>query len=286
MITQEEYDIYIESIEDKDVPFVVFNTLLLVKNELKKENLENLSCYLFEIFFKQYNTVLTLSNGLKHVYDHTAPIDLDLKSIYTLTRSAHELYLSYNYLFDSQVFTDFKIDTEEEFKLLSYKLSGEIEQKKTIKKIKENHSDYALHESALSRVTSEITKLSEAIKENEIYKKLPKTIKDNIRNGIWKVNMNEKLSWSKLLEYSIMSNKYGAFEYNNMSKYAHSAYSSLQLEASHDHNKDGYLLHLHFLASLFSHSILKINNLDMDILPKKEQSLLIQLIKMVENYTD
>lgn len=281
MVTEEEYKEYINSISNEEVPSVLFKVLSIVheqfeQNKDKMNEVQQLNYSMFKLFFKQCNTILSLSKGSKYIYLPEC-VYIDLKSIYTLTRSAHELYLNYNYLFYNCVFVDFDEQKEQEFKLLSYKLSGEIENTKTVGIIRKMDEQHPLCEESMVGIQSRRSELLDKINNHPIYQALPKLLKDAIKSGVWKVNIDKKLSWTDLLEYTPMSKRYGTFEYHNMSKYAHTAYSSLQLEASNDYDVDGLLCHLYILISLFSISALEISGKSIDYISKREQSLLLEL---------
>jgi hypothetical protein len=280
VVTEEEYKEYINSISNEEVPSVLFNVLSIVHKqfEQKKEKMDEvqqLSYSMFKLFFKQCNTILSLSKGSKYIYLPNSEY-IDLKSIYSLTRTAHELYLNFNYLFYNRVFVDFDETEEQEFKLLSYKLSGEIENKKTVEILKKFDEPHPLCEESMAGIKSRRSELLEKINNHPIYKVLPQPLKKAIKSGVWKVSIEKKLSWSDLLEYTPMSKRYGILEYHNMSKYAHTAYSSLQLEAAHDYDVDGLHCHLYILISLFSISALEISGKSIDYISKREQSLLLE----------
>lgn len=284
MVNEEEYKEYINSISNEEVPEIIFNALSLIHRHLEENKEEmsevkGLNYSIFKIFFKQYNTILSLSKSTRYIYLPKYNY-IDIKSINILIRSAHELYLTYHHLFYSKVFPDFEGILEQEFKIINYKLSGEVANKKSALLIKDFNGSYHLYEKSIVGIESRKKNLLEKINKNDIYKSLPKNIKNLIKSGEWKINKEKKLSWTDLLENTPMSKKYGVFEYHSMSAYAHTTYSSLQLEAEHDHNIDGLLCHLYIVASLFCISALETNGENIDFVPKREQSLLLEFLGM------
>jgi hypothetical protein len=293
VLTEEEYKKYIDEIQNDEVPKVLFSVLGKVHNYL--ESIANsmneehvLKHGMFKLFFKQYNTVLSLSKRTSYVYKPDCDY-LDIKSINILIRSMHELYLTYQYLSTNGSFGDMDKEGEVKFKYLAYKYSGEVDSKRTFDLYKEQKykpEDYQLRYDAAIKRKNEVWK---EIKATNIYKLLSKEQKNKIKNGQWKIDSSKVLSWSDLLEYTPLSKKYGVVEYHQLSQYAHMTYGSLLLEASHNYDVDGLLYHLYILASLFSISVMDSHGEVIEkenFLAKRELSLVYEFWGLASNFCE
>ncbi len=112
------------------------------------------------------------------------------------------------------------------------------------------------------------------------------SIKRAIKRGAWRVSNNKILSWKDLVSLSKLNQNYGVYEYHNMSLYAHSTYSSLELEATHNQEIDGLLCYFYVLASVFSVSVLhsfKIELYDESKFDKREIAIVTEFNHMANN---
>ncbi|MCF5850189.1 hypothetical protein [Aeromonas veronii] len=290
MLSEEEYKAHINSIENKEVPEIIFSVLCKVSQFLENRRKlfsesERIRQNLFNSFFKQYNTILALSQKTQYVFNPDISY-LDIRSINILIRSAHEIYLVHHYLVSDGMFGSVNSVDERAFKYLIYKLSGELSQIRTLDLYKElkykPDNTLDLYEAATTNKNEVLQKISSF----EIYKNLPKELKKKIKSGEWRVNSERTLSWSDLAELTPMVAQYGKLEYHHLSQYTHMTYASQVLEANHNQDIDGLLCHLYILASLFSFSVISSYNMIItkdDILTKREQSLIIEFLGLASN---
>ena len=287
LLTEEEYKIHINDISNEEVPEVLFSVLSKVHGYLESISLlmndQQVYKYsMFKVFYKQYNTVLALSKRSEYVFNPQASY-MDIKSINILIRSMHEMYLLYTYLCSTGFFIGAGKCEELEFKSLAYQYSGENDNVRTFKLIKEIEHNGVFDESAEANAIERKSVIWSKILENDIYKSLPKKVKLELKKGNWKISSKGTLSWADLAKYSHLSKTYGVFEYHNMSLYAHSTFSSLQLEAGHDEDVDGLLCHCYILASVFSISVLGSfdKTIDRDgLISKRELALVYEFYGM------
>ena len=237
---------------------------------------------IFKVFFKQYNTILSLSRSNEYLFMPQSSY-IDIKSINILIRSMHEMYLVYTYLCSSKSFSNVEEQEEIEFKFLAYQYSGEndnVKNSELLKKIK--HDNVYQVEAEIKTIERRDMVWSKILK-HKVYDSLSKGAKRNLKKGNWKLNDEGILSWADLVEYTPLNKAFGVFEYHNMSLYAHSTYSSIQLEANHDGDVDGLLCHCYILAVFFSISVLNSFNKNISVdcsISKRELALVYEFYNL------
>jgi hypothetical protein len=281
-LTEDEYKYHINNISNDEVAKVLFDVLTKIHKVIDSIEIDNddliYKTGIFKVFFKQYNTVLSLIKGTRYVYLEDSQY-LDIKSINILTRSLHETYLLYTFLCFSGTFPEFDKEEEINFKSLSYKYSGECDNAKTFHLIKSIKHDEDNFQGAEKESQARKVELWQLIEKTKIYESLSTSMKAELKRGNWKVCPTKKLSWADLADYSHLSKDFGKFEYHNMSLYAHSTFSSLQLEANHNNDVHGLMFHCYVIVSVFSISTLKVLNktiFDDNLLSKRELSLILE----------
>lgn len=283
-LTKNEYIQLINSIDNKDVPEIMFGALeklhrYLEKDPRVKADVDEDKYGIFKIFFKQYNTIYSLSRGTKYFFLPECSY-IDIKSIYVLIRSCHELYLTLSFISNSGTFSGATREEEIEFKYKCYEYSGRQDNKRTIDITIKINGQETISPEQVNDVNEKTRVLREQLINSSIYKALSQDSKNAILAGQWRVGQNGRLSWNDLLEGTPMSKNYGVLEYHALSMYAHSSHNSLRLEAQHNYDMAGALCHLYVLSALFIKSIVEIFAIDMDVLSKKEQALIIEFIQM------
>ncbi|MCG3704330.1 hypothetical protein L5F68_08285 [Aliarcobacter butzleri] len=293
-LTESEYREYTKDIENEEVEEILFSILEKINIKLcfienyinDDEELEILKINFFKIFFKQFNTIIILLSKTKYKYNLKFEYT-DIKSIYILIRSVHELYLTFQYIFNSKYFNVSK-EEETNFKYLLYKYCGEKDNIKAFHNKKNITGLNDEQEQALVKYEKASEKMFSLISSNKIYHTLSKTIKKKIQNGIsWKINKEKELTWTELLENTYMSTEYGKGYYAVLCQYSHTTYNSITLELNHNYDKLGVLYHLSLITSLivkeyinisFDGNIVKIT--EDDIISKRELSLIVEFITM------
>lgn len=290
MFTEEEYIKLIADIPNSEVAEILFSVLFKIHNKLES-NLANMSKKeliqydMFKLFFKQYNTTLLLSNKVNYIFESQFSY-IDLKSIYNLIRSLHELYLTYHYLFSGQHFISIDRNEEHSFKYNLYKLSGLKDSIKSFKYIKKTALYNEQHKEKHDKTVEEIKNLLNEIKATKIYNELSSEVKAEINGGNWKIDKSKKLSWSDMLNNTHIPKEYGVFEYSILSQYAHTSYHSIMLERTHDYNLDGLLCHFYILTSVFVASLsdtFKLNLDDYTLITKRELALIYDFMNLAKN---
>lgn len=289
MFTKEEYIKLVESIHNSEVAEIISNVLSKVHSQLES-NIDNMTKKeliqydMFKLFFKQYNTTLVLSNKVNYVFQNQDSY-IDLKSIYNIIRSLHELYLTYHYLFLGKHFSCVDLSDELDFKYLLYQYSGIKDSIKAFNYVKNSNLYSDNHKNRHEEDILKAENLLIEIRKHQIYLKLPQKVKDDIKQGNWKVNNHKKLSWSDMLLNTHILKNYGVMEYSILSQYAHTSYHSIMLERTHDYNLDGLLCHLYILASVFAASISDTLNLrlnDCTLLKKRELALVYDFMNLAK----
>ncbi|WP_146176012.1 DUF5677 domain-containing protein [Pseudomonas putida] len=284
-MSQEEYENLINSISNDEVAEVMYGVLFKIHMKLE-EMVPQMSLAdqwrygLFKSFFKLYNTTLRLSEGVSYVFRDEISY-IDIKAINTQIRACHELYLLFQYLIVTSISEN--DPGEKEFKYQCYRLSGALDNKRTYERIKNIPNYKQLYDEQIGHVRAEISECRKYITSSPIYQLLSPQVKDEVRNGTWRIDREKKLSWNDLLQYTPMPREYGVFEYHLLSMYAHTSHTALILEAQHDYNMIGALSHLYKLSALVSLTTLNAFGLDFDILEKREVALIIDLRNMGNN---
>ena len=159
-------------------------------------------------------SILRLSQGIEFsILDHPEKYDIiDRTSLYILTRSIIEAFLTLEYLFINN------LEREEQiFRYNLWRISGF--------QSRQNFAD-SLDEKIIKQIETEknkINKLKVEITKSKYYSKLNK-------NELWKLDnygFPRILSWSKLLDNSILKNNIFSKVYSLYSNYAHSEFISI-----------------------------------------------------------
>lgn len=250
-MNEEEYLEIVGSIKNEEVAEIMFEALCELHRHLEAGSLsmtdaESGSYDLFKAFFKMYNTIYHLSNKIPYFYRPDIEY-IDLRSIYALIRSCHEIYLTYTYINASIIAGGG--EEEREFKYSAYRLSGALDSKQIYTRIKDFEGYKDRYEQDFPEIDEDIRTCRRAVSKSPIYKLLDEKIKKAVHSGHWKVTKKSKLGWSDLLDCTPMPRVYGEFEYKILSLYAHSSHASLQLEAQHDYDMICALAHLYKLAA-------------------------------------
>ncbi|MCS0590695.1 DUF5677 domain-containing protein [Massilia norwichensis] len=278
-LTIEEFTRYTNEIQNHEVPSIMFSMLSKVHGHLEKamskmSEIEVSHYGMFKVFFKQYNTILSITRGLNYLYSPEYSY-IDIKSTYVLIRSCHELYLTFNYLVTHGVLTENDAG-EIEFKFKCYSLSGIFDNERTFELTKNFEGQKSIYLQEIAQVREKKRNLLSEIEASPIYATLSDESKRLIGNGRWRVGVNGELSWNDLLQFTPLAKKYGQLEYHLLSMYAHSSHNSLLLEAQHDYNIEGILFHLYILSALFMEAILRAHGLDFGFFPKREEALITE----------
>lgn len=281
-MTQEEYESLTNSISNEEVAEVMYGALFKIHMKLeeisKKMTIAEEWRYgLFKSFFKLYNTTLRLSEGTSYVFRPDINYK-DIKAINIQIRACHELYLLFQYIITNTIGNG--THDEKDFKYECYRLSGALDNKRTYEKIKGIPGYKDLYDKEIGHVLTEISESRALISKSPIYNLLKPDIKTAVRNGTWRVDAGNKLSWNDLLQYTPMPREYGTFEYHVLSMYAHSSLAALKLEAQHDYNMIGALSHLYKLSALICITTLNAFGLDFSPLEKREVALIVDLRNM------
>ncbi len=287
VLTEAEYKKYINDISNEEVPEILFSVLSKVHGYLESidpqmDEQQVCKYNMFKVFFKQYNTVLVLSKRSEYLYNSHVGY-MDIKSINILIRSMHEMYLLYTYLCSTGFFIGASKSDELDFKFLAYQYSGENDNVRTFKLLRGIKHNAVIDENAEVNAIERKSLIWSNVTSSNIYQSLPKKVKLELKKGNWKISSKGTLSWADLAKFSHLSKRYGVFEYHGLSLYAHSTFSSLQLEAKHDENVDGLLCHCYILASVFSMSVLASfdNAIDKgDLVSKRELALVYEFYGM------
>lgn len=137
---------------------------------------------------------------------------IDTPSIYILTRSIIETFLTLEYLY----FNDLKLD-EKLFRYNLWRISGFMSRQNHIGELQEEHAE------KLEREKKLIAELKIKIKESEYYPLLEK-------QQLWKLDkygLPRLISWSELLKKSRLKSRFFENIYKLYSNYAHSEYLSM-----------------------------------------------------------
>jgi len=278
-LTVEEFKRYTNEIQNDEVPSIMFSMLSKVHGHLEKamstmSEIEHSHYGMFKIFFKQYNTILVLTRGVNYLYSPEYSY-VDIKSVYVLIRSCHELYLTFNYLVTQGILAENDL-REIDFKFKCYSLSGMFDNERTFELTKNFEGQKRLYLQEIAGLREKKKNLLSEIEAHPIYAVLSDESKRLVGSGRWRVGINGALSWNDLLQYTPLAKNYGQLEYHLMSMYAHSSHNSLLLEAQHDYNAEGILFHLYILSSLFMAAILRAHGLDFGFFPKREEALITE----------
>lgn len=159
-------------------------------------------------------SILHLSKGTEiSTINHPNKIELiDRASLYILTRSIIECFLTLEYLF----FNDLNRE-EQIFRYNLWRISGY--------QSRQNYTENLMPEFVLKleNEKNEIEKIKSEIKKSKYYSKLTKT-------DLWKLDkfgFPRIISWAKLLEQSILNNEIFSKIYGLYSNYAHSEFISI-----------------------------------------------------------
>ncbi|PJJ20073.1 hypothetical protein CLU90_3305 [Janthinobacterium sp. 67] len=281
-MNQEEFDGITKSIRNDEVAEIVFGALVKIHMKLEEVAGEMTAADewkygLFKIFFKNYNTILTLSKGTNYVFTPERKY-IDVRSINVQIRTCHELYLLFQYITTNTIGNG-DLD-EKDFKYECYRLSGVLDSKRTYERIKDFSGYREIYDREIVNIKSEITECKEFIVKSPVYKLLNKDIKDAVKNGYWRVDAEKKLSWNDLLAYTKIPHEYGILQYHVLSLYAHTSHASLKLEAQHDYNMISALAYLYKLSAFICCSTLNAFELNSNFLERREVALIIELMEM------
>ncbi|MGN8032332.1 hypothetical protein ACTJKS_22390 [Pseudomonas sp. 22189] len=279
-MSEDEYIELINKIGNEEVAEIMYGVLFKVHMSLEgiSNEMSDASEWrygLFKSFYKLYNTTLRLSEGTSYVfapqYTYT-----DIKAINTQIRVCHELYLIFQYI-TTRTIGDGSQD-EKDFKYACYRLSGALDNKRTLDKLKDVPSYKELYEREIVYVRKEISECREMISQSPTYQLLTQDIKNSVKSGYWRVSSNSKLSWNDLLAHTPISKEFGTYQYHTLSMYAHTSHAALQSEAQHDGEMNNSLAYMYTLAALMSCSTLAAFGFDFSPLEKREVALIFDLI--------
>lgn len=159
-------------------------------------------------------SILDLSKGIEiYTFNHPNKIELiDRPSLYILTRSIIECFLTLEYLFFNNLNRE-----EQIFRYNLWRISGFQSRQNYYENLK---PELVLK---LENEKKEIEKTKSDLKNSKYYSKLTKT-------DLWKLDkfgFPRIMSWAKLLEESILKNEIFAKVYGLYSNYAHSEFISI-----------------------------------------------------------
>ncbi len=256
-LSREIYDKIKSKIPNEEVPNLIHSMLFKQAAEIYRQTQEKslsspiiAQISLFNLFFRQYNTILVLSRKVAHIGRPDTRY-LDITSVHVLIRCCHERFLALWYLASSRVFPNFPSEKEAEFKWLCYQHGGLMDSFKNME-----HRSRLVDTSNLAGSINSDQKLYNEIiakiKSNAIFEQLDNDAKTRIEKyGAWQVVDKRVLSLSALARISPLNSAIVQYEYHTMSLYAHPGYAGLIADKLHDGDVDGLLSYSYTLASFY-----------------------------------
>lgn len=267
-LTPEVYKTLKSEIFNEEVPNLfhrmLFKQSATICRQQKKNTVLSAQTNLFNLFFRQYNTILVISRKVAHI-EHPDAHYLDVTSVQVLIRCCHERFLALWYLTSLGILPNSSHAEEAEFKWLCFYHSGLVESIQNMK-LRSKLVDTSNLESIAISEKSKRDETFLKIKYHPIFAQLENDIKVKIEKyGAWRVVGQKLLSWSEFGRVSPLNSAMAQYEYHTMSMYTHPGYAGLIADIQHDGNIDGLLVYLYVLAA--SH----INMMD-EILPESSEN--------------
>ncbi|WP_020620586.1 hypothetical protein [Paenibacillus daejeonensis] len=198
---------------------------------------------------------------------------LDIASIYSITRTCYETFLTYQYIYmqpeeiGNHKINEFKLSKGSYFeslqlKILLYKFEG----------YKQSISGF----SAIPEETEKNKKRSEEcrvkILDNDIFNNFNDAQKKDILNA-WKP------SWNRIADKTELSTWNSKNMYNRLSQHSHNAYTSLILLDKHyqnldEFNRESMLIQLYEFTAILVNDYVKLFHIDISIFAEDEIALL------------
>jgi len=209
---------------------------------------------LFNLFFRQYNTILVLEQKVAHI-DSPGARYIDITSVNVLIRSCHERFLAFWYLAEGRLFPDATPEEEAKFKWLCYYHGGLVDAERN-NLLRARLVDVTAQAGAMAGNATRKRDVLKEIKNSQVFKQLePKTQEAIERYGAWRIGNRKLLSWNGLARLSPIKGAIAEFEYHRMSLYAHTGFAGLEEDKRNNGSPDGLLAYLYVLAACLIFSL-------------------------------
>lgn len=209
---------------------------------------------LFNLFFRQYNTVIVLSQKVAHIGSPDARY-VDATSISILVRSCHERFLAFWYLAEGRLFPEATLEEEAKFKWLCYYHGGLVDAERS-NRLRARLVDTTAQVDVVTNITRRKVDAFKEIKNSQIFAKLePKAQEAIERYGAWRIENRKSLSWSQLARLAPIKGAIAEFEYHRMSLYAHTGLAGLEEDKRSGGTQDELLAYLYVLAACMMFSL-------------------------------
>ena len=287
-LTPDSYEALRSQIHNKEVPNLFHSMLLKQSANISTQEAEldkraSTLIDLFNMFFRQYNTILVLSKKVSHVgYPDTHY--LDTTSINTLIRSCHERFLALWYLSCHGLFNRTTSDKEKEFKWLCFYHGGLMDSIRNMRyrsKLVDTSQVMQTHEFDKKAREATLTK----IKSHPIFLRLEEKAKLEIEQlGAWRIVGKKSASWTELARKSPLNSAMAQYEYHTMSMYTHPSEAGLAADAMHDGNIDGLLAYLYALSALYITTIDEIFPFSTDTFTPRELACVTEILEIAKDW--
>ncbi len=251
-LTVEAYEKLKAEIQNREVPSLFHSMLFKQAYEIYRQpdtnDAQTTLFNLFNLFFRQYNTILVLANKIEHI-NHPGTRYLDTTSIHALIRCCHERFLALWYLATPGIFPQILSEEEAEFKFLCFLHGGLVDSAENIR----FRSRLVDTSSLTPHIDQQIIyrhDTFEKIKRHPIFNELENEAKIGIEKyGAWRIAGRKILSWNGLARISPLNSSMAQYEYHTTSLYTHPGYAGLASDIQHDQNIDGLLAYLYVIAA-------------------------------------
>ncbi|MGM8317057.1 hypothetical protein ACSXC5_17610 (plasmid) [Clostridium perfringens] len=261
-----DYTSFSKDIENSEVRFYFDSIFKKITSAISNQEISDELYYwancLFQKYKIQFYSIMKLTdnftNDLENKYEY-----FDIVSIHTLIRSCYETFLLFDYIYLKSKSLD-----EQHLKLLLYKYNGFKDQLHIVIK---NSDKY-------NKIKVDIKKTKSEIYKNNFFMNLD----DKTKNKLLK---SWKPSWNEIAKSTIMSNWNSRKQYNLLCQHAHGSFASLLLIDYYYRNLGEYDFNaincqLYEITTLFFDGILRIFNIDFNILSEPEIGLLQEFLHM------